>query len=96
MGLKLSLWSLRLRSETAAIGLALGLLDGKGYDEVQDHAPVLIKPLKLVKNRTRQNVNAGTQLKPKAKSLLPGFLQVRLSRFHPQNMVPESGLPQSL
>ena len=54
------------RREAAAIGLALDLLDGKGYGELQDHVSVLIEPLKLIKKRTRQNVEAGTQLKPKS------------------------------
>ena len=38
------------------------------YGELQDYAPTLIEPLKLAKKRTRHNVNAGIQLKPKVKT----------------------------
>ena len=40
--------SLGSRRETAAIGLALDLLDGKGCGELQGHVSVLIEPLKLL------------------------------------------------
>ena len=46
--------SLESRREAAAIGLALDLLDDKGYGELQDRVSVLIEPLKLIKKRTRQ------------------------------------------
>ena len=78
------------------IGLALDLLDGKGYGELQDHVSVLIEPLKLIKKRTRQNVKAGTQLKPKSKtSSLNSFKSSYLGSIHkiwsrlPQRLVRE-------
>ena len=88
--------SLESRREAAAIGLALDLLDGKGYGELQGYAPVLIEPLKLVKKRTRQNVKAGTQLKPNVKtSSLDSFKSSYLGSIHktwarlPQSLVRE-------
>ena len=61
----------------------------------QDHVSmlVLIEPLKLVKKRTRQNVKAGTQLKPKSKtSSLNSFKSSYLGSIHKT----WSRLPQSL
>ena len=85
--------SLESRREAAAIGLALDLLDGKGYGELQDHVSTLIEPLKLAKKRTRQNVDAGTQLKPKTKtSSLDSFKSSYLGSIHKI----WSRLPQSL
>ena len=93
--------SLQSRREAAAIGLALDLLDGKGYGELQDHVSTLIEPLKLAKKRTRQNVDAGTQLKPKTKtSSLDSFKSSYLGSIHkiwsrlPQSLVRE-GLSSS-
>ena len=85
--------SLESRRGAAAIGLALDLLDGKGYGELQDHVSTLIEPLKLAKKRTRQNVDAGTQLKPKTKtSSLDSFKSSYLGSIHKI----WSRLPQSL
>ena len=75
--------SLESRIDAAAIGLCLDLLDGKGYGELQDHASILIEPLKLAKKRTRQNVDAGVQLKPKVKtSSLDSYKSSYLGYIH--------------
>ena len=86
--------SLESRREAAAIGLALDLLDGKGCGELQDHVSVLIEPRRLVKKCTRQNVKAGTQLKPKSKtSSLNPFKSSYLGSIH--KIIIWSRLPQS-
>ena len=65
----------------------------KSADKHQDHVSMLIEPLKLIKKRTRQNVKAGTQLKPKSKtSSLNSFKSSYLGSIHKI----WSRLPQSL
>jgi len=60
--------SLSSRREAAAVSLALDLLDGEGYGELQQHKSQLIEPLRLSKKRTRYVASAGLQLKSKART----------------------------
>ena len=55
--------SLKSRREAAAAPLALDMLDGTAYGELQDFAPVVCEQLKLCKKRTRHDWDAGIQLK---------------------------------
>jgi hypothetical protein len=75
------------------VSLALDLLDGNGYGELQQHKSQLIEPLRLSKKRTRYVASSGLQLKSKAQTnSLDQYKRSYLGYIH----VIWSKLPQTL
>ena len=88
--------TLESRREAAAISLAFDLLDEDAYGELRDYKPELYEPIRLTKKRTRQAVEAGTQMKSRTRtSSLDQFRRSYLGSIHniwaklPQSLIEE-------
>ena len=85
--------TLKSRREAASISLAFGLLDDDAYGELRNYKPELYEPIRLTKKRTRQAVEAGTQMKSRIKaSSLDQFRRSYIGSIHNIRVK----LPQSL